>query len=356
VQSAAHTFSVTASPASPATVASGGTTDLSASFSDSAGHSAASWLWDDGGAGGTFSPSATVAGPTYTAPANSSGSDLLVTLTAEATCDGPGPLTDSDSTALTVQPVVHTFDVYASVSPPEVGPSGTASLSASYTDSRSGHSAISWSWDDGGAGGTFSPSADVESPTYTAPGNPGSSDLLITLTANATCDGPDPEETSDAVVLTVTPAQAPAVLLEVHPNERAQGPGGAPRLGTAPWQPSGLGPGAWYEWKVYQFDGGENLWIQVCAQSFSTSQNPVGASDNLKMKIDGLIPSDLWGLMSGPPGIYQWMGSTDGGKRVTLEFQPVGLSAGLHALIFEADETPIIWWVKVYDLGSSAPE
>ncbi|NIM52346.1 MAG: hypothetical protein GTO22_24395, partial [Gemmatimonadales bacterium] len=81
---------------------------------------------------------------------------------------------------------------------------------------------------------------------------------------------------------------APAkVLLEVHPNERAQGPGGAPKLGAAPWQPSGLGPGAFYIWKVYQFDGSANLWIQVCAQNFNTTQNAVGDSDKLRMVIDG---------------------------------------------------------------------
>jgi hypothetical protein len=137
------------------------------------------------------------------------------------------------------------------------------------------------------------------------------------------------------------------VILEVHPNERAPGPGGAPRIGGVPWQPSGLGPGAWYEWKVYHFDGSDSLWIQVCAQSFSAAQNAVNAADKLRMRIDGLIPSDVWGLMSGPPGIYQWLGSSDGGQRWALEFQPSGLSAGPHSLVFEAKETPIIRWVKV---------
>jgi hypothetical protein len=54
--------------------------------------------------------------------------------------------------------------------------------------------------------------------------------------------------------------------------------------------------------------------------------------------------------MSGVAGSHQWKGNADGGERLTLEFQPTGLTAGVHTLEFYADETPIIWWVKVYDL------
>jgi hypothetical protein len=139
------------------------------------------------------------------------------------------------------------------------------------------------------------------------------------------------------------------VLLEVHPNERAQGPGGGPMVGTAPWQPSGLGPGSLYQWKAYEFDGGADLWIQVCAQCFSASQNAVGQADRLQLKIDGQTPPDVWGIMSGTPS-HQWDGNVDTGTRLTLEFQPGGLTAGLHTLEFWADETPIIWWIKVCDV------
>ena len=37
--------------------------------------------WNDGGAGGSFAPSASVQNPSYTAAANVTGSDRLVTLT-----------------------------------------------------------------------------------------------------------------------------------------------------------------------------------------------------------------------------------------------------------------------------------
>jgi hypothetical protein len=99
---AGHALTVTAS-ADPTTVASAGTTTLSASASDSQGHGVASWSWDDGGAGGAFSPSASDQNPTYTAAANETGLDVAVTLTAEATCDGGSPLTESDSVVVTVE-------------------------------------------------------------------------------------------------------------------------------------------------------------------------------------------------------------------------------------------------------------
>ncbi|NIR00139.1 MAG: hypothetical protein GTN78_08030, partial [Gemmatimonadales bacterium] len=83
------------------------------------------------------------------------------------------------------------------------------------------------------------------------------------------------------------------------------------KLGGPPWQPSGLGPGAFYKWKVYEFDGSANLWIQVCAQNFSMTQNAVGTGDKLQMVIDGQIPNDVWGIMTGVPGLFQWKGDNE---------------------------------------------
>ena len=200
-----HKLTVSAS-ASPGIVASAGSTDLSAAYADSRGHGIASWQWDDGGAGGTFSPSAEVQNPTYTAPVNDGDDDMLVTLTVTATCDGPTPETSSDSVALTVQPAPHTLSVSAAADPEAVNSGGATSLSATYADSR-GHGIASWSWDDGGAGGIFSPSADVQNPTYTAPANPSPDDMIVTLTVTATCDGSDPETASDSVALTVRTGQ-----------------------------------------------------------------------------------------------------------------------------------------------------
>jgi hypothetical protein len=154
-----------------------------------------------------------------------------------------------------------------------------------------------------------------------------------------------------SVVLGGRPRDGGETVLEVHPNERAGGPGGGPKLGTPPWQPSGLGPGGMYKWKVYEFDGSADLWIQVCAQCFSSSQNAVGTPDRLQMRIDGIIPNDVWGVMGGRPGLYQWEGDSDRGGRTTLEFQPTGLTPGTHTLRFAADETPTLWWARVLDLA-----
>jgi Tol biopolymer transport system component len=98
---APHTLTVTAN-ASPGAVNSGGTTNLTATATDSWAHRIAAWSWTDGGAGGTFS-STTVRTPTYTAPINTSGKNRSVRLTVTATCAGATPLTASASTNLNVK-------------------------------------------------------------------------------------------------------------------------------------------------------------------------------------------------------------------------------------------------------------
>jgi C1A family cysteine protease len=95
----------------PTTVASGGSTSLSASSTDSFGHQVATWQWSDGGAGGTFSPSATIANPTYTAPDNTGATDLVIHLQVTATCDGPYPDFGSATADLTVTPLGFFSDV-----------------------------------------------------------------------------------------------------------------------------------------------------------------------------------------------------------------------------------------------------
>ncbi len=203
VQPVPHTLSVTAA-ASPSTVASGGTTSLTGSATDSHNHGIATWSWSDGGAGGSFAPSAAVQNPTYTAAANTTDNNRSVTLTVTATCNGPNPISNSGSATVTVQPVPHTVSVSASASPTTVVSGGSTSLTATAVDSHN-HGISSWSWSDGGAGGTFSPSAAVQNPTYTAPANTTGSARAITLTATATCNGPTPVSGSGATIVTVLP-------------------------------------------------------------------------------------------------------------------------------------------------------
>ncbi len=98
-----HSLSVTANDPDPTSVAGRGIAALSAAYSDNQGHGIASWEWSDGGAGGIFAPSRYVQNPSYTAPANDGFSNIVVTLTVTATCDGDDALVASDSTALTVR-------------------------------------------------------------------------------------------------------------------------------------------------------------------------------------------------------------------------------------------------------------
>jgi hypothetical protein len=95
----------------------------------------------------------------------------------------------------------HTVTVTATASPTEVGSGGVATLGAEAVDSL-GDPIITWHWSDGGAGGSFGPSADVQAPTYTAPINSGAENTAVHLTVTAACDT---EAGSATVGLTVTP-------------------------------------------------------------------------------------------------------------------------------------------------------
>lgn len=204
VQAGLHQLSVTAS-VNPDTIANGGTTSCSAAATDTQGHGV-SYAWSDGGLGGTFWPSAASRNPSYTPTANITGSDRVITLTVTVTCDGSSPLSASDSITLTQRSVTHVLNVYARCTPTTVDSGGVASLSAEFSDSQ-GHD-CAWLWSDNGAGGIFSPSELVRGPSYTAPENISGSDLTVTLTVTATCNGPEPLTDSDSVTLTVASSEA----------------------------------------------------------------------------------------------------------------------------------------------------
>ncbi len=80
----------------------------------------------------------------------------------------------------------HVIVVTGSADRLEIGSNSTVSLTATATDSE-GHEITSWQWSDGGAGGVFTPSADVQSPTYQAPINMAELDLIVHLTVTASC-------------------------------------------------------------------------------------------------------------------------------------------------------------------------
>ncbi|MCL5103639.1 MAG: Ig-like domain-containing protein [Armatimonadetes bacterium] len=102
---AAHSVSMVSGPTvAPTIVVLPETTQCSATAVDSLGHGV-SYQWSDGGAGGTFTPSANVQEPAYTAAANNTSQDIQVTLTCTATCGDNAQVQTSGTAVLTVQSV-----------------------------------------------------------------------------------------------------------------------------------------------------------------------------------------------------------------------------------------------------------
>jgi|GEM_PF-3566958 len=99
---ASHSISFTQQPSlNPTAVASAGTAQCSATASDSQGHTV-TYSWSDNGSGGSFSPSASVQNPTYTAASNVSGQDKTVGIACTATCSQNSQISVMGSASLTV--------------------------------------------------------------------------------------------------------------------------------------------------------------------------------------------------------------------------------------------------------------
>lgn len=224
-----HSLSVTAT-ASPTTIPSGGTVTLSGSATDSLGHTGQSWSWSDNGAGGAFSPSDSIASPSYTAATNTSGAPRTIHLTATATCAALDPwITASASVPVTEESVLpHTIAVTAGANPSSVGSGGTTQLSGAATDSY-GHDISSWLWSDGGAGGNFSPSAGVQNPSYTAAANTSNKTKSVALSLTATCNDASPASGGASTAVTVQPA-AHIVTVSATATPTVIASGGSVRL------------------------------------------------------------------------------------------------------------------------------
>lgn len=128
------------------------------------------------------------------------------------------------SLSVTVQTAKAAHDITMSTapaaSPLTVTWPETTQCSAAATDS-SGHT-VTYQWSDGAAGGTFTPSANIASPTYMPSANTTSQDKTITLTCTATCS----EDTTIAAVANVTLINRPVdnnkpTVLAVSPQVNA---------------------------------------------------------------------------------------------------------------------------------------
>ena len=147
----------------------------------------------------------------------------------------------------------------------------------------------------------------------------------------------------------------PRVLLEVHPNERAPGAFDPQLLGWAPWTQPTSSPASTYWWKKYEFYANGPIWIQVCAQNWNQWQKGYAADDNTWVEVNGIKPIDYDGIQQGNPGGWQWVGSKENGQRWTLRFLHVG-APGKHSLWIGADESPVLWWLKVTHLAPGVIE
>jgi hypothetical protein len=159
-------------------------------------------------------------------------------------------------------------------------------------------------------------------------------------------------ENGQVVHLGILTVPVPAVVLEAHPNERAQGravgAGGA-SLGGPYWVDPINKLVAVYWWQEYKFAASGVLWVQVCAQNWAGAQNGDGDDDNTKVAVNGVALADYDGIQNGAPGGWQWIGATEQGQRWALRFLAVG-ARGMQSLKIAADQAPVVWWIKVTDL------
>ena len=134
---------------------------------------------------GTFTPSAAGQAPTWTAPANLTGTLQTCTLTVTATNGQGRSATASYGQGVNAAANTVTITAGPTGTPNPVGSSGTSALTVTATDVLGRPLTYAWSAACpaalGGAG-TFAPSATERTPTWTAPANTTASVQTCTLT------------------------------------------------------------------------------------------------------------------------------------------------------------------------------
>ncbi len=182
---------------------------------------------------------------------------------------------------------VHLMTVDASAFPAAVFSGGTCQLAASAVVST-GSAVATWSWSDGGAGGSFS-DPTAQNPTYTAPANPGGSDLSIVLTVTATSADASPMAASDSLWLVVHPV-AHQFAVTARASSFWVASGGAATLTATATDSEGHGVASW-SWS----DGGKGGQF-----SDPTAQNPTyTAPANTSNKVIA-IPLTVTATCDGP--------------------------------------------------------
>ena len=174
----------------------GGSIALASATAGDGGGGIASYAWDDGGAGGSFDDPATLR-PVYTPPAISG----LIELTLRVTDHDAGEAADSLRLRVNSVPTVDLgVDLTAS--------EGDALALGAATGDADGW-IVSYAWNDGGAGGTFSPSSGSSNPTYLVPNLAGCAGGDLVLSVTVTDDWG--AEATDTIVLHVENVNAPPI-------------------------------------------------------------------------------------------------------------------------------------------------
>jgi hypothetical protein len=227
----------------PSVLESEGVASLSAALIGPVSALGVIWHWEDGEAGGEFLPSANVRAPLYRAPKNATGAPFQVGLKVAAQCEElAGTLEDSAS--VTVLPAEHALTVQVDVDPSAVAWKGKTLLTAT-ADDTFGHAVADWHWSDGGAGGTFVPSAFVPDPLYRPVPNTSLKDETVVLSVTAVCDGVPPASATASAVLTVHPKPSAKPRIARHPKTVLRF--ADRRFSTAPMPEDAVSPAAFHD-------------------------------------------------------------------------------------------------------------
>jgi hypothetical protein len=213
-------------------------------------------------AAGLFSDP-TAKNPTWTAPANATGTQQTCALSVAITDGHDQSANGAWSAHVESVPDVVTITAGPTGTPEPVASNGAVTLSTSATDSIIGHS-VSYLWSatctGSLAGGSFAPSASVQSPTWTAPINLTGAQQTCTLSIVASDGGSQSASATwthrvdavpDVVTITAGPAATPSpvassgtVALTLSANDPYSHPltyawsASCPGLGASSFTPS----------------------------------------------------------------------------------------------------------------------
>jgi hypothetical protein len=209
-----HAVAVTCGPnGNPNPVGSGETANLNVAAIDSQGHTPLNFAWTAdcptlGGDIPNFSPGPNVQTPTWTAPANLTGSQQTCTL--QVTVDDGLGVNTTGSFLQSVNSVPHDLTITSNPSgfPNPVASGGAANLSVAATDTLPHTLTYAWTADCPAAlvgDGSFN-NASLQTPTWTAPPNTTGSQQDCTIQVTVS-DGavPDPKSQSPSFSQGVSP-------------------------------------------------------------------------------------------------------------------------------------------------------